>query len=672
MCNRILPCVALVCCTFVAATGCKKKEEPKKPEAAAAAAGAAPVEAAQAPDKPAAPALPDVELAAGDGIAAWLSMQSIGGVFDAADVIGGKMQVMPPGGSLRDGAYAQMATMLAVAGITGHEWLDKTKPVHVAFQDDGSPAPAAPTAPGARPVALPPTPPDPTGTFVILHVTDKAKTLAAMPTAKKGPDAEGHEAAITVEGKTAYLDFVGDTTLVLTTSKDRFAKVKAFVERIDKVVVPSLLYLGVSLEDVAKTRAHELDQFFGMLTEMGKNMPANPAMPNQATVMDVYAKMLKKWATEMTRIEVLVGADVNAFNFEVRIAAKDGSSLQRQLQAGRGRTTRDIAGLLPGNTYLSFAQNMDPQSSIGSLDENLVALKDLLRLEQKDWDAFVADLKAVVNLQDGQAAFGAYPDGTAALGMSFVYGTSDGETSLRVGKKLVADLLLKVIAMQKAQQALAPDSKEAKMLGIVEEALKQQKLDPVLQSFGPMAKEAGVTLTANTVKDGETSCDVLDVTIDYAKMPPGESAQVKAVIGDKTALALCASKARISFAVGPGALEHGKRAALGTAGGLSDQPIYKASTAKGEFASAAMYVNPGMALSAFKALGPEVPQLPGDKAATLLCHSRARSYGCTFEVPIDLMVAVKQAMSAPAAPPAGIAVPPGAAPGTVAPGAATP
>ncbi|MSP90854.1 MAG: hypothetical protein EXR79_03465 [Myxococcales bacterium] len=655
---RLTPAVAVLCAALVGTAGCKKKEEEKKPEAAAAGSGtAAPAEPAMAAAPAAASIAPDIELAAGEGVAGWISLQSIGGLFDAIDAIGGKVGAVPPGASLRDGAYGQMATMLAVAGVTGHEWLDKTKPVHVAFQDEAPaapaavPAPAPAAAPGQPPVVAAPAPFDPqAGVALIVHVTDKAKALAAMPGAKKGADAEGHDASITVEGKTAYLDFVGDTTLVLTADKGRFAKVKTFVERLDKVEVPALAWIGVSVEDVAKTRAAEIESFIKSITDMGKMMPANPGMPNQAAIMAMYTQMLRKWATELTRVEMLIGADVNATKLEVRLHAKDGTSLHRQMMAARGRTSRDIAGLLPGNTYAAMSGNIDPQPGIETIDEAILMLKDLLKLEPKDWDAFVVDVKGGMKLQDGQSAIGLYPDGAAALGLLMAVGTTDGETLLRVTKKVTAGILLKLIEQQKVAKAMAPDSPDAKMLAIVEQALRDQKLDPVLQAFGPLAKEKGVTLTVNTVKDGEVSCDVLDVGIDWTKMPDPDAANAKVVVGDKTALALCSAKSKVSFAIGPGALEHGKRAALGAAGGLNDAPIYKATTASAAGAAWLGYLNPGMGLAAFKALGPQVPQVSGDKAALFACQSRAKSFGCGLEVPVDLIVAIKNAaMPAPAA-----------------------
>jgi hypothetical protein len=628
---------AVLCGALVVPAGCKKKEEAKKPEAATGdkAAAATGVEAAKAAVEAAvAPLPPDVELVAGDNIAGWMTFQSLDGLFNAADAIGGKLALTPPGASTKQQVMAQLTAALGDT-FSGLEWLDTAKSVHVAFQDDG---PAAPAAPGAAPAPAA----DPTGGIVaVLHVTDKAKTLTAMTSAKKGADAEGHEAKIEKAGKTLYVDFVGNA-LVFTMTKDRFAKVKGFVERLDKVASPSLVYLGISVEDLAKTRATELDGFFKQFEAMGAAMPANPAMPNQAAVMQTYSKMIRSWANDMRRVEILVGADVTNTRFEIRMTAKDGTKLAKQLSAGKGRTPKDIVNLLPANSYLTFAASVDPAASLEGLDDSLVMVKDMLKLDQAGYDAFAADVKSAIKLQDGNSALAVYPDGAAAVGLLAVAGSTDGEAAMKLTKRLVANLLLKVLNDQEAEKKKAnPKAEDDPAMKVVKQALTEQKLDPILGFFGPIAATKGVTITANTSKDGDATCDVLDVAVDWTKMGGGDDAKKgEAIIGAKTAASLCTSKTKLAMAFGPGALEIGKKAVQGKAAGLADAPVYKAATAQDQTSSWVMYFNPGTALAAFKNVGP-VPQMPGDRAAVLSCQNRTHSFGCEVDVPVELIASIK-------------------------------
>ena len=650
---------AALCAALLLPAGCKKKEEAKKAEAPAAAAAPAPAEAA----KPAPIALlPDVELAAGEGIAGWLSLKSIGAAFDVAEAVGGKVGAVPAGGSLRQGAYDQLTTLLMSVGITGHDWLDKTRPVHVAFQDEKQPDPA----PGA--VAAPVDPQ--TGVFVVLPITDKAKTLAAMAAAKKGAEADGHEAMLAAGGKNLYVDFSGNN-MVLTLAKDRFAKVKPFVERITKIEVPALVYFGISVEDVAKTRQKELDAFMGQMEQMGATMPG--ATAGQPQVMAAYGKMMRGWVTDLTRVELLIGADKDATRLEVRMTAKDGSKLATRLNSGKGRTPKDSLALLPANSYLSFGASVDPASSEGSLDDSLPMVKDLLKLDDAAYTTFVNDVKTAVKLQDGTSAIALYPDGKAAVGALIVAGSTDGDAALKATKHIVTSLIAKVIADQKAAaKAANPDAQDDPKLAIVEGAVKEGKIDPILTAFGPIAKEMGITLTANTVKAGDATCDVLDAAMDWAKLGAqgGEDAKKgEKLLGDKASIALCSSKAKMALVFGPSALETGKKAVSGTAGGLTDAAGYKAAMGKVQDASWQMYMNPGAAMAAFKAAFPEIPAFPSTSAAVISCQNHVHSVGCTLEVPVDLIAAIK-ALAMPAAPQAPGAAPvaaPGVAPAPVAP-----
>lgn len=623
--------VAALCAALLLPVGCKKKEDPKAVQAAATAAGAV------APGAVAAiPVLPDVELAAGDGVAGWVSLQSLNALFDSTEALGGRLSLLPPGASLRQDVYAGLAAALSSVGVSGHEWLDKGKSIHVGFQDDAPPA-----APPAGGIVAAPNPVE--GLFVVLHVTDKAKMVGAMATAKKGAEAEGHEALLLAGEQKVFVDFVGPQTVVLTTGAGRFAKVKTFVERLDRVQVPALLYMGVSVEDLAKTRQKEIGQLMAMMEQAG-----NTEMAGQPQVMQAYSKMLRDWLTDLQRVEVLVNADTKTTKLEWRMHARNGSKLYRQLMAGRGRSPKDVLALMPGNSYLAFGSHVDPAASLETLDETLVLLKDLLKLQDADYKAFVEDIKGAAKLQDGQSALSLYPDGQALFGVSAAVGTTDGTVAVKLVKRLVTGIALRLIAQQKATDA---ELAAMPQLAIVEKSLSEGKLQPIIDAFGPMAEAAGVKLTINTNEVDGTVCDVLDVQVDFAKLAANapDSEQVKKVIGDRTAVALCSAKTKVAMTFGPGALEHGKRIALGKPGGLAEAPVFKQAVSDaGPQTSMLLYLNPGLAMATFAKAFPEVPRIQGDRAVTMTCQARARSMGCGLEVPVELIVAIKNAATPPA------------------------
>ncbi len=644
---------------LLASAGCKK-DEPKKPEAAAAAAAAGDKKA-EAPAAPApAPELPDVELVAGEGVVGWVSLASYDAALNAADALASKLQLTAPGGSVKAVVTENLTTILAAYGVTGTEWLDKSKPIHLGYQDEAAPAAAAGAAA---------TPPNPAlGTFIVLHVTDKAKAVGALAAAKKGAEAEGHEAMLDVQGTKVYVDFLGDKTMVLT-PKDRFAKVKGFIERLDKITVPGSLYIGISVEDLTKTRGKEIDQVLAMVEQgAAPGMPPQPA--GQAQIFAGYAKKLRALTTELTRLELVLNADADLTKLEFRLTAKDGTKLQKQFAGTKGHVPTAIANLLPASSWLSMAFNMDPASQLESLDENLAMLKDVLKLDEAAYKAFLADVTTIAKLEDGLSAFAVYQDGASPLGLLFGAGATDGPQVLTLTKKIISGLATKLIADQEAADKAAGGADKAAdpQLAIVKKAITDMKLEPVVAAYGPMLKEKGVTLTLGTAHDGDADCDTLDIAFDWTKLAQGdEAATGKALAGDKTALTLCTSKTKLVFAAGPGALEQAKRFAAGKVGGLADAPVYKSATEKVAGAWGVLYANPGVALAAFKTAFPQVPALPTDRAVVAACQNRAKSWGCELDVPVALIAAAKAALS-----PAPVAAPAAPAPGPLGAPAADP
>ncbi len=651
--NRLVPAVvaAALCAAVLVPMGCKKNEVAKP---AATAEGAVKKdEAVKLGDPAAAPApaaavtQPDVDLAAGDGIVGWMSVKSLNATFDAVEAIGGKLGAIPPGGQMRAQGMAAATAALAQGGIKDLEWLDKTRAIHLGFHDQPDPAAAPGAAPDKKQMAG--------GIFLVLPITTKDAALAAMPTALKDAAAEGHAAAITPPGGTdkMYIDFLPAHIVITMLDKDRYSKVKGFAERISKLDPPSTIYVGVSMEDLSKTRGKEIEALMGMM-EAQANAGAMAGDPGKAKmnaqVLGMYSKMLKTYMTDLTRFELLVNADLNAAKVEFRVQAKEGSKLGKQLAAGKGRTTAAMANLLPANSYFTVAASSDPAAAADQMDEAMLILKEIFKMDPAAWEALSKDIKDLVKLNTGNSAMGAYADGPAALGLLIVGGTSDGEAMMRVGKRVVGQFGVAAIAMAKAESAAkdkAESPQEAEIMALVQTSLKEGKLEPILTKFGPMMEPKGVKITVSSTKDGDIACDVLDISLDYTKMAGHEAEQVKAVIGDKTAVAVCASKTNVAFAAGPGALEKAKAATSGKVAGLADAPAYKAAVGD-KAGSCVMYINPGAAMAAFKALVPPGMTLPGDKALTLTCANYTKSYACAFEVPVDLAAAAKNlAMPSP-------------------------
>ncbi|MCB9740235.1 MAG: hypothetical protein H6747_13325, partial [Deltaproteobacteria bacterium] len=263
--------------------------------------------------------------------------------------------------------------------------------------------------------------------------------------------------------------------------------------------------------------------------------------------------------------------------------------------------------------------------------------------------------------QSGDSALALYPDGDAALGLLGFAKATDPDAALKLFKKIGSMLLLKAIEAEEARAAERDPKKGSDpQLAIVKRALQEQKVEPMITAFGPIAKEAGVTITANATKADGTNCEVVDFTFDWAKLGKsgGDSQEMMAAsktIGDRMAVALCTGKDRIVATIGPSAFEQGRRAAQGKVGGLPDAPVYKAAAAASVSSPIWLaYINAGAAVAAFSKAFPEAAALglPADRAVTVGCNQRSRSYACELDVPVSLIGAFQKLGARRGAPPA--------------------
>ncbi len=622
------------------AVACSKKEEAKPAaEAAAAAAGAAAgavaAEAAKAAEPPPPPPPPpDVALPAGDSVVAWLSIRSFSAAFDSIEALASKFGVAPPGASLRQAALDDASKLLAAGGVIGTEWLDKNAPIHIVYQDDSAAAPQK-------------------GAAVLLPVVDKAKTLEALASAKKGADAAGHDAIVMVGQDQLYVDFL-DKTMVLSLDAERFGKVKAFATRLKAIEVPALAYLGLSIKDAVLTRKTEIEAGLAQFEQMGKAS----AEPGGAAAMDYYAKMLREWSQSIDRVEILLDANTDDLQLGMRLHVQGGTKLGKQIASSRGRLAMPMAANLPANAYIAFVSNLDPTANLEQVQDSIKMLGDIFKLEASAVDSLEGDLRSALEKQDGTSAMALYPDGDAALGLLAHVGAKDPEALLKIGKKVASSLLLKAIEMEEAKaKERDPAAPADPKLAIVKKALTDMKVDPLIEAFGPVAKEAGVTITANSTKADGAACDVTDLTFDWEKIKAtgggeGEEADMASkVIGNRMAFALCTGADRLVFTVGPSAFEQGRRAATGKVGGLDKAPVFKAAAEQGVASPIWLaYINAGATVAAFRKVVPPTMNLnlPADRAVTVSCGHRAVSYACEVDVPVGLVQAIRAASAQPA------------------------
>ena len=573
----------------------------------------------------------DLDLKAGQSVVAWLSIRSMGAAFDAVETVASRAGVVPPGVSIRGDVYEELTMMLAQQGISGHSWLDKTKPLHIFMQDDDAQ--------------------DPQSALVLLLPVNGVETaMAALKTAKVGAEAKGHSALLSLGPRPAFIDFLGKY-MVLTSSEQRFAKAKSFAQRIIGIKSPSLLYLGVSLVDLSLIRRMQLEAMMAQLLAQGGGRRAKARPGASAGSL----KSVQKWTSSLLRAELLIDANSENVQLETRLHPKAKSKLAEQWNAGRGRDALPLAVELPGTTYFTALGSVEPRFMKPFGAELSVALSEMGQLDEVEARQLAASIDTTLKLADGTTALALYRDGDAAVGMTGFVGASDPEAVAKVAKRVASMVALQIVEnvevdAQKRERKKSPDPRFARLKA----GLKEQNIEPLLGVLGPVAKELGVALSTNSNKDGGAHCDVLDMQFDWSKLAKHgqeQTRQGKLLFGDRTAISLCRAGKRIALSVGPSALEQARRVVLRKPAGLVSAPIYKAATERTvKRPSTFAYLNTGMAMSSIgKTMVPLLSGagFPADRPMVLGCSNRAQSYSCQLDVPVQVMNALRKALARP-------------------------
>lgn len=571
-------------------------------------------------------ALPaDVEIAAGEDVVGWVALQSLQAVTQAVKAVGTRAKLLPPNADPDKMLKGALEGMAAQMGLAGTGFLATDAPIYAFFQDRNLPADGGPQ------LVL--------GLVVMVPIVSKAALMQAAAGSPNLAEANGHDLALDPgTGMPLYIDVVGSHAVV-TVDPTRFSQVQPFVKKLQGIDVPGMLYAGVSMEDLSRTRAPMIEAAVAELEDQAQRATGGTDADKTAAAL---AKTVRQWLKESARIEFIVRADTKAFGMEGRVTAKPGTELGKALDTTRGRMAAPMASLLPANSYFAFASSTDPSSYKERMDDAMALLKTVLKLSDSQVGEFSAKIAEWAGLQDGTVALGMYADKGAALAGTAVVGAADGTKAWESSRQLMAKILGLLLQKMEADGAMTNNP----FGPALKESIQQASPAPLVTQFGPMLAEKGVHVMMQSANQGGAACDSLMVRFDFAKAGTGSDVQkIKALFGGQTGLTACTGPKRLAFAIGPSSVDRARAAATGKPAGLTGAASWKAAGGSLAAASVAGIFHPALTLAAWKALLPEDDaarfanlKLP-DRAVTAACQNRTRSLGCGFDVPTDLIVA---------------------------------
>lgn len=564
----------------------------------------------------------DVEIAAGEDVVGWVSLQSLNAVVQAAQTVAGRAKLLPPDADpdkMLRGAVEGLATQF---GLQGTAWLAFDAPIHVFFQDRNITVDSAPQALMGLVVAIP--------------VVSKAALLQAAAGSPNKVEPQGHDLAIDMgTGMPVYIDIIGNHA-VLTMDPTRFAQVQTFVKKLQGIDVPGLFYAGVSIEDLSRTRAPMIEAALAELEQEAQKATGNDDDKSTAAL----AKTMRQWLMESARFEFIFRADAKAFGLEGRITAKSGTELSRTLDATRGKVASPMAALLPANSYFAAASSSDPSGYKERMDDSMALIKTLLKLSDAQVTEATAAMSELAGLNDGTAAMGMYADKGAAFAGLLAIGTTDGAKAWQASRKVAS----KMAGWALDAAVAAGNAPPPAVVDLMRKSIEQASPAPLVAEYGPMMAEKGVHVMLQSTADGGAACESLMVRFDFSKSGnASDEKKIKPLFGMQTGATACTGPKRLAFAFGPSSVDKAKAASTGKAGGFVGTAAWKAVSSSASAAAVLMFLHPSWALAAWKDVIPESDLPKGlklpDRGVLATCQNRTRSFGCGFEISTDLIVA---------------------------------
>ena len=509
----------------------------------------------------------DANLTVPPSVVAWGGIASWNSLFDVVATAGPQLGLLspeegPPGVKL----WAQAEEAAKGFGIVTLAWLRRDQPIRCFFQDEGGT-------------------PSPANLVILLPITSQAEVHAALTAARLGED--GHAAVVAAQDSPTalYIDFLpGHAALTFETT--RWSRAAAIATGpVAAAPLPGLVSVGISAANLAALRPAELRRL-----REGIDHPKQLPKQLQASAGS-YAATVKQLVEELDTFELVLGGDKESLQLGFRLRGRPGTALFRSLHAGDGRSVADLVRLLPGASYLAAVSHVDPAPALASAAANFAVLESAIQLPKRQKAALLSQYTALMRGLTGQLAMGLYPDGDAVLGGLAVVGAKEPLVFRLAAARFAGQLGLALMDSQAKSAAAdrgkpgkrrAKDPAEAQVEAAARKGLAQGSLRPLIQALQPKAAQAGVALIQTESNVAGLACDAVGVSIDWAKLNQDSIApnpMGPALLGKGLTLAACSTAQWVILAMGPNALAQARRVADGGAGGLADQPGYRAALA---------------------------------------------------------------------------------------------
>lgn len=492
--------VALVLCVAVAgAWGCKKKgdDAAKKGEVAAEVGSVA---------------IPEPVLAFGGA----KSMD------DLVTAVGGLVGKFNPQFGALIGAQVPALLQGQVLGVKNLGWLDSKKPIKFAILDYKQ---------YAKPYVL-----------VMPLKGGKDALTAALPDNKAAaaPDNETKFAA--PNGAEVFVNIVGDNA-IFTMDAKAFPTAKAFLTGdFQKYPVVEILDIQASSANIKKVAAAEIAAARENLGQAAGSAAAQ--VPGMQELLKKEIDMLLDVVDQTEAARLVLKYDGTDLGLRLALKVVDGKGLAKFVAGAKDRKLEAYKSL-PAGGWFVMASNIDPNLFAGWSQLGIDFWAELLKLNADEKGKLDGLMKSSLAEQTGDSGFAVAREGDFPLRVLSVTGIKDAEKARTAIYNTYEMLFSKV--------GVAVDQYTGGQMKTLPVKLDWTNFKAFTESLKPELAKAGIDLALKNQDVGGAKVDALELTVDYAKIPGGNSpdvAMVAKAVGNKVSGALGFDKGKMIFTFG--------------------------------------------------------------------------------------------------------------------------
>lgn len=583
----------------------------------------------------------------GAAVLGWASAAPFDEIIRAVDALGHRSGAFPKSSSMRAQAMDELAQGLDRVAPGSRDWLDPARPGHVLFTDVADLKVAH------------------TGLVAILPIRNAALLRSGL--VGKDDEARGaHDGFKKAPDGTLFFDVIDERLLVATLSEGRLAQARETITCVADQRPEGLMHLGVRPAEGIKRHEREYNDLrrraeaeFGRLmrggampgAEMPGGMPGPLGalfQPNMADLGKLYFDWIDRWAHGMASFELGLDATAKQAAVSMVVRPTPGSELAKDFARQKGRHVLEDMRQAPAASIIAGTSHVAPETFQRDMGRILDAIGGFLPLPPPHKAGMTTAMRDVVAAQDGRSGAWLHDhDGlhyTAFLGSAKPATVADGFSRIArhttLGAIALAQSFTDAAGGGPGGPGAGPGMSAA--LGGFVAILDAQGWPGVFQMVAGMLSSQGLpTKLLQDTGTGATRCDALDVELPWDGKLAGApmTGAARTLIGERVQLALCTSRNRYLFGLGPRAVDTLVALGNGGDGGMLDSKPWKGVDQPLDQSSNVFLLNLGEALTWLQRGIPKLQQpdpWPTDDAVAFACQTTAKRSTCTLTAPSAL------------------------------------